>query len=332
MHLGLVFTNKCNAKCNHCGTNCGPERNDRLSLPVIKQLMYEAASLGDDSLSCFSITGGEPFLYWNDLLEMVRTGAQLGAKMTCVTNGSWAVSYEKALEKMSALQDAGLKLLAISTSEYHQQFIPLERVRNAARAAICIGLEVVIKYPYARHGVQPDELAELLGPEVMSEASMEIFSVMPSMRSGYHVPKEEMVAKPGIPVGRCPAAVVTIREDGQAYTCCIPGGFIEPLKLGHIGVDSLSCIHERFQGGDLQQLLFVEGPALIARKASESGLGYLLQDSYTSICHLCTDILAKPQLYELAMQIAEEYQLERLCRIATTEESITEQEHCDKTA
>jgi MoaA/NifB/PqqE/SkfB family radical SAM enzyme len=315
MHLGLVFTNKCNARCAHCTTACGPDRNDKLSLERIERLMSEAIAIEPGSPSVFSITGGEPFLYWRELGEMIGTGTRLGAKMTCVTNGSWATSYERAVQKLRPLRDAGLKILAISTSEYHQEFVPLSRVRMAARVAIDLGVQVVIKYPYRRDGVQPDDLAEELGEAIMQHVSMETFSVMPFVRPGYHLDRSSMVTEPGIPEGTCPAAVVTIREDGQVYTCCIPGGFVDPLKVGNIETDDLGAIHDRFAGGDLQQLLFAEGPAYIAKKAISSGLGGDLEDAYTGICHLCVDILAKPRLRELALRTAEEYQLARLSQV-----------------
>jgi len=316
MNLGIVFTNKCNAKCSHCSTSCGPDKRETLGLDRVKRLMTEAAEFGSGESFCYSITGGEPFLFFEQLVEMVKTGTAVGAKMTCVTNGYWATDVVRAMKKVETLKAAGLKAIAISTSEYHQQFVPLDRVRNAANAAIEAGLDVIIKYPYTRQSLLPTELAALLGPELANKVTINAFSVMPTVRTGFELSPEAIVGSPGIPEGQCPSAVVTVREDGQAYTCCIPGGFVEPLRLGNIETDSLACIYERFEGGDLQQILFSEGPAFIARKAIAKGLGHQLEATYSDVCHLCTDILAKPDLRALALKSAEEYQLARLSNVA----------------
>ena len=314
MHMGFLFTNKCNVHCDHCSTDCGPQQNGRMSLEKIKSLMGEAAALSGGDRSCFSISGGEPFLFWGDLLEMVSFGTALGATMTCVTNGYWAATYDKGLKKTRALRAAGLQLLAISTSQYHQKFIPIEKVRFAARAAIDAGLQLVIKYPYTRSSLQPTDMAELLGSDIMEHASMEFFSVMPHVRTGFEVAFDSMLTEPGIPQGRCPAAVVTVREDGQAYTCCIPGAFVDPLKLGCVNNDRLALIKDRFEGGDVQQLLFAEGPHYIAQKAKENGLGSFFPESFTGICHLCTHIFEDSRLRDFAQSVAEDYQLQRLGR------------------
>src|SRR5581483_3495639 len=92
-----------------------------------------------------SITGGEPFLDFALLRDVVAHGTRRGAQMTCVTNAYWATSPEKALALLSQLKDAGLLLVAISTSHFHQQFVKKQRVERALGAARRIKLDTELK-------------------------------------------------------------------------------------------------------------------------------------------------------------------------------------------
>lgn len=312
MNLGFLITNKCNAKCGHCSTDCGPQENQRLTLQEIQRLMAEAAALDRSEKLRFCISGGEPFLFWDDLVLMVRYGCELGADVSCVSNGFWATNAAEATRKLATLKDAGLMGIAISTSEYHQAFVPLARVAEAVRASKSAGLRVMVKFPYTTKGLQPEELVAALSPELMDGVELESFAVMPRVRTGFNVALEDLKGEPGIPQGRCPRPVITVREDGQAYMCCTPGGFIEPLRIGDIRSEPLSEIKERFEFGDMQQVLLREGPAFLTQRIREKRQDHLLRASYSTVCDLCTHILGEPALRESALEAVEEYQIHRL--------------------
>jgi len=173
------------------------------------------------------------------------------------------------------------------------------------------GLIVVLKFPYTRTGMQPTDLEALLGEKVVAGMQKEYFSVMPSVRPGTIIQVEEMLVKEGIPNRVCPMPVVTVREDGNAYTCCTPGGFVEALQLGNIREDRLEDINIRFRYGALQMLLTKEGPGYLANALAERGLSQNLRPGYIDVCDLCTHMMSNSVLVSACKEIAEEYQAAR---------------------
>src|SRR4051812_7226471 len=126
MEIALVISSKCNVTCDHCSTSCGPQASARLSREDILRLMDETAAIDDGHDLFFHITGGEPFLDFELLREIVEHGSQLGGSVSCVTNAYWARTSEIAARKLEPLRDAGLDVLSVSTSRFHQRFVPLD--------------------------------------------------------------------------------------------------------------------------------------------------------------------------------------------------------------
>jgi Fe-coproporphyrin III synthase len=53
-------TRRCNLTCVHCYSDSGPGVADEIPLPVLDDLVADAASLGYEVLA---VSGGEPFMY-----------------------------------------------------------------------------------------------------------------------------------------------------------------------------------------------------------------------------------------------------------------------------
>jgi MoaA/NifB/PqqE/SkfB family radical SAM enzyme len=264
--------------------------------------MDEAAAirleLGDAEPLHFSLSGGEVFLDFEQLLEVAAHGKQLGGTVSCVTNAYWATSDERARAMIRALKQAGLTQLAASTSRFHQRYVKLERVRRALLLAKEAGLRTCLKCAQTVSDKQ-DGWAEAFAKSVAPDET-EIFPIVPPLRDGGVLPDHEFIREKGLPKGRCPIPVITVREDGKAYTCCTPGGFVPFLELGNVHDTGLAEIRERYYLGGKQQLLFKKGPIHFARRAIAQGQGHLLRDAYAGICDLCAHIATDPQLSALA--------------------------------
>jgi len=83
------------------------------------------------------LSGGEPFGDWDKLIELCRRAKSegLGPLEKVETNAFWATDEATVREKVAALDDAGMQKLGISCDPYHQEFVPIERCRLAARVA-----------------------------------------------------------------------------------------------------------------------------------------------------------------------------------------------------
>src|SRR6266511_2067699 len=92
--IGFLITVKCNAACSHCCFESDPHRNECMSRDEALSYVRQVAEVG--YLRGISITGGEPFLDYSLLSDVVREAGnhKLGARV--VSNCFWATSPEHA--------------------------------------------------------------------------------------------------------------------------------------------------------------------------------------------------------------------------------------------
>jgi MoaA/NifB/PqqE/SkfB family radical SAM enzyme len=115
----------------------------KMELVKAKEIIREMA--GAD-VTGISFTAGEPFIYFNDMLELVRLCRELGIYTRIVTNSYWAKNREKAEQQVDMLKQSGLSQLRLSYSRWHQQHVPRKNVLNAALACIEKGLEYFVSF------------------------------------------------------------------------------------------------------------------------------------------------------------------------------------------
>ena len=94
------ITYRCNLECPFCLTNSTAEGSYEASLEKLFPTFRKMAEAG---VNYFSITGGEPFLVYDKLIETVRFVKSLGVKdIRVFTNGTLITP-----EKIKSLSDAG---------------------------------------------------------------------------------------------------------------------------------------------------------------------------------------------------------------------------------
>src|SRR3954453_11381137 len=84
-YLSFAGTYQCNLDCPHC---CVPiEWPDRLDVGVALRFLEDAHAYG---IRTVAFPGGEPFLYPEFVMQLVRRAAELGFRFDKVmTNGVW---------------------------------------------------------------------------------------------------------------------------------------------------------------------------------------------------------------------------------------------------
>jgi hypothetical protein len=311
LNLGFLYTAHCNALCAHCSTDCGPKARTYLDEAAIGRTIDEAADAcaGRRLQVCFS--GGEPFLDTGLLGRLVAHAARRASDVTCVTNAFWATNSEVAGQVLGALVANGLTGLAVSASAFHAPFVPSGRVVTALSTALRFGLRRFLKFPATAGSEGATEWAERVGCD-LTGVTLEQFAVMPALRAGVRLPDHAYQRSPGIPAGSCPGATITYRETGDVFTCCTPGGFVGPLRIGHIAEDGFEAVFNRFATGGLQQVLRTEGPAGFVPHIRAAGLGHRLRDSYDGVCDLCTHMLSDPAMAEVCDRVAVAREVETL--------------------
>ena len=83
------------------------------------------------------LTGGEVFGDWDRLIEIARCAQDegLGLLESVETNAFWATDEAVIRRRATALREAGMEVLCVSADPFHQQFVPIERVRLIVKTA-----------------------------------------------------------------------------------------------------------------------------------------------------------------------------------------------------
>jgi len=133
---GLMLTDWCNATCACCYANCGPA--GRTWMPPADAIAIWRSLAEASPHGCrVHLTGGEVFGRFDYLLELCLAARREGlAPLEAIeTNGYWAEDAADVRQRLEALDAAGMGRLTVSTDPYHQQYVPIDRVRLLVRIA-----------------------------------------------------------------------------------------------------------------------------------------------------------------------------------------------------
>lgn len=142
--LTILSTYRCTAACRECCFESSPKIRGGIPPERILQYIDEAAETFAPTLKLIVFSGGECFLSGKNLDAAIARANSHGLAVRCVTNGFWAVTPERAEKRVLELKSAGLSELNISTGDEHQEFVPFERVVNAAIAAAANDIAALI--------------------------------------------------------------------------------------------------------------------------------------------------------------------------------------------
>ena len=129
----LLFTYRCSISCAHCLFGCGRSVPSRaMSVEDALEYLQQIHGLG----RAIHIAGGEPFLFWDDLLEICVRAEKAGCSPHFIeSNAFWAVDDAIARERLSRLHDVGVRGMLFSADPYHLAHMPPENVIRARAIA-----------------------------------------------------------------------------------------------------------------------------------------------------------------------------------------------------
>lgn len=292
LSLVLITTYDCNSKCRHCYPECGPASKIPWDVEFVKKAIDYGKQVPPYALARnVHFAGGEPFLYYNEMIEGFEYAQKNGFYSSVVTNGYWATSVKKAEEKIKPLIELGLSRMELSIDRFHQEFIPLNRVRNALFALRKLGIQVLIRSTTtitndaysAIEGISP---GELVGTRFVSSA------VSPEGRALEAIPADDFIYGPEVR-GCCYKLLnLAVKFNGNVSPCCAGSDIIPLLSIGNINKESLVEILEALKQKFHIIALVSRGPAELIKVLEEGGLGSNLRERYTTICHACTHIFS----------------------------------------
>jgi len=243
------------------------------------------------------LSGGEPFGDWERLIDLCRRAKAegLGPLEKVETNAFWATDGQEVRRRLAALDEAGMKKLVISADPYHQQFVPLERVRLAARLAgeVLGEQRVQVRWrDWLADGFDTDRVggpqrAELFArhaafgrDRLNGRAAWELAPLLQLK------PPEEFTDNP------CAERLLRSRHVHIDPLGVVMPGTCAGIVLGHAGAESIGDIWQRLAEDHASRpvvgALAGRGPAGLVERARKSG--FVPRRGYAGKCHLCWDV------------------------------------------
>jgi len=305
----FLTTYKCNARCDYC--ECRPEVETRISGPDLIRFIDEAYDLGTVGQVIFS--GGEPTLLKDDLFDAIRHATAKGMLTRVVTNGWWGGAKPSiGLDFLDRLIDAGLSELNISVDEWHQDWIPLAKVRNAFLACVERRFPCLIGHKAAaRTRLSKEDLESFFGVELVhyregqcytAEEQSRLFTTGPIVPVGpaaAPIRDEDLKRIPWH--GGCASVFrdIVVGADYQLQPCCgIVTKGIPELTLGDVRDRPMLDLIEDGNNDAILNWIALEGPAAMARFITEREPGIPFRDDFVSVCHVCNEVLTRPDMRE----------------------------------
>jgi organic radical activating enzyme len=297
--VGLVLTEQCPVGCRHCLSSSTMQVPD---LPALETHLAWIAqvSLVDRCESVF-ITGGEPFLYFHRLLQVVDGCRTRGLGARVITSAYWATSGETTADKLRQLAHAGLTGITVSTDEYHQERVPLANVSRVLQAAKEYGITPTVAVTYVTRRsdaaqVQGD-LRRELGQQTLAGVNVEAGGIVKLGRAyGLAFPETRPALQPKLV---CNALGPSIQPDGTVAGCCrAPLAGHSPLIMGDLNAEGFQPIYRRFLSHPIIPFIQTWGLLEMLERLNGEGLAAGL-DGYRNareeeICEVCQAILSEP--------------------------------------
>jgi len=293
-NAGLLLTYKCNASCEFCYYNCSPEQDGLMPVEMAISAWQSLKELAGDNAK-IHITGGEPFLYWDRLVEILREAKQnkLTPADMIETNGFWANDEEIIKDRLKTLDELGVNRLKISCDPFHQEYVDIETVRRLAKTAKELLEPNRVMVRWEKYLENPVDMKDAITAE-RDKHYIETLKDYPCRftgRAAGHLAeltaKEtiEEISKSNCIDAFLGAKGVHIDPYGNVFS-----GTCSGIIIGNVSRMPLAEIWRNWRPGNdkVIETLFNSGPAGLLNEAVK--IGYKPAKFYAGKCHLCDDI------------------------------------------
>jgi len=303
---GLLLTYKCNCACEFCYYNCSPDKGGLMPVDTAIGAWQSLKVLAGENAK-IHITGGEPFLYWDHLLEILEQAQKrdLGKVDLIETNGFWATSEKIVRQRLKKLDELGMNRFKISTDPFHQEYVDIGPVRRLADAASeMLGPERLL-VRWQKYLENPVDMKNLT-PAGLEQQYINAVKDYPCRFTGRAGGKLAKLAASAINEYRASRienqeSRIEHRDNCKSDFLGAKGVHIDPfgnvfsstcsgIIVCNINQTPLEDIWKQFDPlrNDLIGTLFNKGPSGLLAEAEKHG--YKKMEFYAGKCHLCTSI------------------------------------------
>jgi MoaA/NifB/PqqE/SkfB family radical SAM enzyme len=293
-YAGLILTYRCSAACAFCYYCCGPDKKGLMDVDTAIEAWQALVRLAGPSAK-IHLTGGEPFLYFERLAQIIEQAQRQNLKGLeyIETNASWADNKKEIRERLKFLDANGLEKLKISWDVFHAEFIDLDKVLRLKEVAeevlgpdrVLIRWQRYLQEPVRIRGLKIEEKKELYCQALRQDscrftgrAAFQLAQLVANL------PVESLLGK------NCKSEIlgakgVHIDPYGNVFS-----GQCSGIAVGNVRQMPLDEIWRQF---DPTQALFWQtladsGPLGFFQQAMASG--YVPLAKYASKCHFCTHL------------------------------------------
>lgn len=286
--VNLRFTYHCNITCRHCYNSSGPHL-EGVRIPL-SRMLHIIEQMPSVNMRKLTITGGEPFLYLDDITLLVQHARRHGVtQIALLTNASWAISPDQTRNILLQLKASGFGMehdnIKASAGIYHQEKVPLGRVLILIEAYFAL-FERPLNVDFeAQHANEEENFKQLLRAKgLFNKANVGFRGILPFGRG------ESLLCVPDLTAldTHCTNInQIVFDPDGKVRPCC-------GLNVGNQGIvigtnDDLQSLVKSVQNNPILQFL-ARNPikAIFPFTGNTAGI-------YCALCDACQDALGTVQ-------------------------------------
>ena len=292
-NIAFGYSTRCNIRCAHCVAAGDTLLETKMELTRAREIIREMARAG---VTGISFTAGEPFIYFDDLLELVALCRELNIYTRVVTNSFWAKTPERAQELLGMLRQSGLSQLRLSYSRWHQQHVPRLNVVHAARGCSLAGIDYFVSF-ITDFTAEDDSVEQFLRDHDLK------FFPEPIIYAG----RADTIGRSRIFTDyqdNCCAMNPYLAPDLNMYACCDAGSHFSTTDFFLLGNLREHSIEELFARSENHPLFNCIRRMGITTIASFAGIKAREIVTYRK-CELCKRLFDSPESLKMLMQAAE---------------------------
>lgn len=276
--LAVSLFRKCSASCSICCFESTPDKTERLEIEPLKKYILSSKQLS--YIKEISFTGGEPFLEYSLLKDLVSFSKNIGKTCTCVTNAFWADNLNDTEECIMELKNSGLVKLTVSYDEFHSEFVKPQNIINVMKACKKIGLFLSLSI-----------IKSSKTHQIIDELDNDILDVPLSIHSPFYVGGAKKNNISSIQTRenkqlKCPYnGSFTLVYDGNIWPCCSPSFVETAIELGNYHCGDVSESLRTIRKHGILHIIKRFGFDFFNQEAKN--LGFDVPEYVASPCELC---------------------------------------------
>lgn len=247
------------------------------------------------------ISGGEPFLFFEELLDMFTYSyAKHGFIGTVNTNASWAKTYDTTKNMLELLHMSGVRYIGISVDSFHQEFVSISNIQNVIQAASELTIKIFVQTIKGENTWNKEDVIGILGASA-EKCTMVMDTPLTVTRSS-SVRDSELPASFTLNNGCTMLRLVQSDQHGNIRFCCGPAECPAPPRLiaGNVFEKNIPDILAAASLNPIYNSLFIHGGPSGLMLTADRLLGtHFMNKQYTSCCDACNHLLQSPAIDEL---------------------------------